>query len=275
MATGWGLADLEPALLERVVARLRAEESSAIGLIATGSYARGLAAPGSDLDLTALTTRPPRVGYRTWFEARPGGRPLHVSAGAETLAEWRADADRPAGWSLGFPTEQAGVWVWSTAAAREALGEAPVARRPAAGPELEDFVEAAGKARRAFAAGDGLGGRWHAGDMAGLAPRLLIPLNPERRVRDRRDALAAALGLAVAPPGYRAAMLTALGLAPADDAAVAAAARGLARETLRFLRARAPTVDPQPELARYLADGTLEAALDDDAPAGPGPMRFT
>jgi hypothetical protein len=30
---------------------------------------------------------------------------------------------------------------------------------------------------------------------------------------------------------------------------------------LTFLRARAPAVDRQPELARYLADGTLEGEL--------------
>jgi phosphoribosyl-AMP cyclohydrolase len=261
MAGGLGLSDLDPALLERLVARLRAAEPGAIGVMARGSYARGLATPQSDLDLTALTTLAPRVGYRTWFEARAGGRPLHVSAGAETLDEWRQDAGEPARWSLGFPTEETGLWIWATAAARAAGGDPPVVRRPAAGPELEDLCEAATKVQRAFAAGDGLGGRWHAGDLAELAPRLLIPLNPERRVRDRREALAAALELTVAPPGYQAAMLTALGLAPADDAAVAAAALGLARALLAFLRARAPTVDRQPDLARYLADGTLEGQL--------------
>ena len=257
--SGLGLADLPAELLGRIVARLRAAEPDAIGLVATGSYARGTATPTSDLDLTILPRGAPRGGYRTWFEDLPH---LHVSAGAESLDDWRHDARAPATWSLGFPTEEAVAWLWATDAARAGLGLDPTVRRPAAGPELEDFVEAAAKARRAFASGDALGGRWHAHDLARLSPRLLIPLNPERRVRDRRDALAAALALAAAPPTYPAALLTCLGLVASSDAETSAAARTLSMELLAFLRLRAPGVDPQPDLARYLADGTLERHLE-------------
>jgi hypothetical protein len=53
----------------------------------------------------------------------------------------------------------------------------------------------------------------------------------------------------------------ALGLAYATDDEVEAAALRLGRELLVLLRERAPDVDPQPEIARYLADGTLERHL--------------
>jgi len=52
-----------------------------------------------------------------------------------------------------------------------------------------------------------------------------------------------------------------LGLVPADDDAVRGAAFRLGRELLAFLRERRPDVDPQPDIAEYLADGTLERHL--------------
>ncbi len=66
----------------------------------------------------------------------------------------------------------------------------------------------------------------------------MIALNPERWVRDRRDALDAALSLPVAP------------------------ACRLPLELLAFLRKRKPDVDPQPDVARYVADGTFERHLE-------------
>jgi hypothetical protein len=48
--------------------------------------------------------------------------------------------------------------------------------------------------------GDELGLRWFAQAAAGLAPALLIPINEKRLVRDRREALDAALNLAAARP---------------------------------------------------------------------------
>jgi hypothetical protein len=134
-------------------------------------------------------------------------------------------------------------------------------RRPPASVELEDFVECATKVQRAASAGDHLGARWHAQGLAGYTPRLLRPLNPERPVTDIRDALRAALDLGVAPPHYREDLQVCLGLHPTDDRGVVAAARRLALDTLALLRERMPDVDRQPDLALYLADGTLERHL--------------
>jgi hypothetical protein len=231
----------------------------------TGSYAIGRASPLSDLDLTVLTGAPPRLdSYRTWFEPRDDGQPLHVSVGTKALADWIARAGEPVesdGWSLGFPTEEAARFLWATEGARAALGDPPTVRRPGAGPEVEDFVEAATKVARARARGDWLGARWHAADLGRRAPGLLRPLNPERRVVDRRDALEAALSLPNAPPGYRADLLIALGLEPADDGAVVEAALRLARGALALLRQHAPDAEPQPGIAEALRSGALERRL--------------
>jgi hypothetical protein len=56
-------------------------------------------------------------------------------------------------------------------------------------------------------------------------------------------------------------MTVCLGLVQADHAEVFDAALRLARELLAFLRERKPDVDPQPDIAGYLADGTLERHL--------------
>jgi hypothetical protein len=86
-------------------------------------------------------------------------------------------------------------------------------------------------------------------------------LNVERVVGDRRDALDAALTLAVAPANYRSDLAVSLGLTPVSGDDVKAAVARLGSELLAFLRERAPDVDDQPEIARYLAEGALERHL--------------
>ncbi|MBM2822670.1 MAG: hypothetical protein HW413_1416, partial [Thermoleophilia bacterium] len=103
--------------------------------------------------------------------------------------------------------------------------------------------------------------RMYAPYAALLAPGLLRSLNDEVVVRDRREALDAALSLRVAPEHYRDDLAISLGVAQAGDEDVAKAALRLGRELLAFLREHKPDVDPQPDIARYLADGTLERHL--------------
>ena len=117
------------------------------------------------------------------------------------------------------------------------------------------------KAKRAVSTGDELGLRWFAQGAAALAPTLLIPLNVERIVCDRRDALDAALTLAVAPDHYAADLAVCLGLTAASGGDVKVGVDRLGAELLAFLREHAPQVDDQPEISRYLADGTLESHL--------------
>jgi hypothetical protein len=251
---------LNSALVERVVQQLCTLEPEATAVLLTGSYAKGTPAVASDLDLVAITATP-RVGYRAWFEDQIPGDPLHVSAGAATADAWLAKAATPARWSFGFPATNTAAYLCTDEETRRRLGTDPSLRHPAADPELEDFVDFVLKAKRAASTGDELGLRWLAQCAAALAPTLLIPINAERIVCDRRDALDAALALAVTPANYRDDLAVCLGLTPASGGEVRAAVARLGGELLAFLREHAPDVDDQPEIARYLANGTLERHL--------------
>jgi len=232
---------------------VREDEPDAVGVFAFGSYAQGTAEPSSDLDLQIVTLAAPRIPYRTWFVGD-----LHVSAGAKSTDELRRLRSIPAGWSLGFAVDGPGVWVWSTAAAVAALGDPPGFSHPPGEPGLEDFVEWCAKALRAS---DALALRVAAYGMAETAPVLIRDLNAPLTVRNRVEAVRAAIELAVSPDGWADDLATLLALATADDARVREAAERLARGLLALLRERAPGVDPQPELGRYLIDGTLERHL--------------
>jgi len=257
------LPGLEPELVVAVVGRLLDLEPAAGAVVVTGSYAKGTADERSDLDVRTITTEPPRVRYRTWFAERQNGRPLHVSAGAKSVDDWLSARGEPSEWALGFPVLHEAVYLWAIDGVRQALGDPPSHRHPPADAELEDFVEALVKVRRAAAAGDGVGARWHAHAAGSLAPRLLLGLNEERLVHDRRDALEAALTLPVAPDGYADDLAACLGVRVATDEGVVAAALRLGRSMLAFLRERDPNVDPQPGVAEALRDGSFERQLED------------
>jgi phosphoribosyl-AMP cyclohydrolase len=252
---------LEPELVARVVARLRDLEPATVAILVSGSYAKETADEASDLDLQVVTQGEPVAPYRMWFEERTDAKPLHVSPSVKSLAVWLAKRDEPQAWSFGLPVEHVVRYVWATAEARAALGDPPTNRHPPAPPELEDFVEYAQKLRRLEARGDFPLMRLRARQAAMLAPGLLRAVNDDVLVHDTGEALEAALTFAAAPQHYREDMTVCLGLVRAHDAEVFDAALRLARELLALLREHAPDADPQPDIARYLADGTLERHL--------------
>ena len=245
-------------MVARVVARIRDLEPSTCAVLVTGSYAKRTADEDSDFDLEAITREEPNAPYRMWFEG-----PLHVSVGVTTADGWLEARLRPARWSLGFAACVDARYAWvDDEGVRVVLGEPPSMLQPPGGPELEDFVESAVKALRAARLGDSVALRWFARAAGELAPRLLISLNDERVVHDARDAVRAALDLAAAPANYRDDLAVALGLRPEPDERVREATLRLARELLAFLREHGSDVDPQPDIARYLADGTLDRLFD-------------
>lgn len=227
----------------------------------SGSYAKGTADESSDLDVQVVTQGEPVSPYRMWFEERSGSEPLHVSPSVKSLAGWLAKRDEPQDWAFGFPVFHVVRYVCATAEARAQLGDPPSNVHPPPPPELEDFIEFVQKVRRSAAIKDGHAERIFARAPALLTPRLLVPLNDEVVVHDRREALEAALSFRVAPEHYRNDLAVCLGLIPADDDTVEEAALRLGRELLAFLRERKPDVDPQPDITGYLADGTLERHL--------------
>lgn len=252
---------LDPSVGERVVDRVTAIEQGAVAVLVAGSYAQGRADALSDLDLVVVLDSEPAVAYRTWFEEQSGALPLHVSAGFRTVGRCLADRERPAYWGLGFPVHNVTAYLWATEDARALLGDPPDYVHPPAEPALEDFVEFVTKVQRCASRGDSVGVRTFAREAAFRAPGLLRPLNVETVVRDRREAVEAARSLTIAPEHYREDFEAATGVVETDDEAVEQAALRLGRELLAYLRERAPDVDPQPEIARYLADGTLERRL--------------
>jgi hypothetical protein len=255
------ITSLPESVRDEALQRALSCEPQPLAILVSGSYAQGRARLESDLDLVVITEREPKIPYRTWFAERPP-QPLHISVAFEQLEAWHDRYHEPAVWSLGLPTATPTPYLWRTARAVAALGEDPILRRPAAGPELEDFVEAAVKTVGAIRDGEHPRARWHGRSMAELAPRLLLPLNPERRVAHPWEAVQAALTLPVAPDQYREDMEICLGIIPVDDRRFADAAVRLPRALLAFLRRRKPDVDPQPWLAQSLRDGTLQRLLE-------------
>jgi hypothetical protein len=247
-------------LIQLAARRVRELEPDVVAVLVFGSYARDRADEASDLDLRALTDVQPHVRYRMWFHERADAPPLHVSVGADRLEAWLERRATTDWWTFGFPARQILRYVWATGEARSRLGADPSYDIPAGDPELEDFVEYVGKVQRCASRGDLIGARLFAQGVGLLAPRLMR--RPEGLVvHDRREALEAALSLEEVPPHYRDDLPVILGLATADDAAVVAAVQRLGRELLAFVREHRPEVDPQPDIARYLADGTLERHL--------------
>jgi phosphoribosyl-AMP cyclohydrolase len=260
---GLSLGDLAAGLTDRVVASSRERQPGTTGILVHGSYATGRARPESDLDLAIFVSGPPTVHYRTWFEMREGQLPLHVSARADLTVEiWKREAMTPAGWALGIPVELAHVWLWpGDGHLLNTLGDNPVVRKPGAAPEVEDMVDALLKARSAAVTGDPIGLRLAAQDAVRFAAPCVAALNTPERARDPRSALTTILGLPVAPVGWSDDVVTCLGLSSRSDQDVAAAGERLVRGVLRLLRETDPYVDPQPDIARYLIDGTFEKIL--------------
>jgi len=249
-------------VLRRVLERCVQFEPYAAAILLRGSYATGTAGEDSDLDLTVITHEEPRTPYRSWFEQAPDAKPLPVSVSSKSLQKWVGKSDRPAEWALGFPATDVAEYLWATDDAREQLGVDPSTHRPADVPSLEDFVNTAVKVRRAQANHDSTGVRLYAREVALLAPALLRKLNPEVVVRTHREAVLAARDFPEAPEHYKEDFSTAAGLLAAEDDAVAQACQRLATELLAFLRERDPNIDPQPDIAQYLIDGTLQRYLN-------------
>ena len=233
------------------------------GILVHGSYATGRASYDSDLDLALFIEGRPSEHYRTWFEARDGLAPLHVSARCDlTIGVWDEEREEPEDWALGLPVKLPHVWLWhGDGRLAELLGDHPVLSKPGGPPEIEDMVDAALKMRRHASGDDELGARLDAQAAARFAAPTVCALNDPGPVTDPRSALAAVLALPIAPPGWQADLPVAMGLTTAAVGEIAETTIRLVSGTLRLARERNPGVDRQPEIERYLIDGTLERLL--------------
>lgn len=198
----------------------------AIAVVLKGSHARGDAGPHSDVDFDVLIYAAREPEYPAWFVPF-GGRLVHVSAAVMPASAWLAGTSSPERWALGFPAAEAMSLRWVVSPAWRARLDRPALTHPAGPPELEDFVAELGKLANARFREDDLGVRLAARAIAGYAPGLLRPLNPEVVVGSAREAIEAALAFPVAPAHYREDMLAALGFTGATTGEVAAAATRL------------------------------------------------
>jgi hypothetical protein len=234
------------------------------GILVHGSYATGRACHESDLDLALFIEGEPAENYRTWFEARSAPAPLHVSARCDlNIAVWEEERQQPEDWALGMPVELPHVWLWrGDPRLIELLGDHPVLSKPGSPPEIEEMVDAALKMRRHAHGGDELGARLEAQAAARFAAPTVCALNHPEPVTDPRSALTAVLTLPIAPSGWKVDLPVAMGLTTAALDEIVGATTRLVGGTLRLARERNPIVDRQPEIGRYLIDGTLERLLE-------------
>ena len=233
------------------------------GVLVHGSYATGRASHESDLDLDLFIEGEPSEHYRTWFEARDGLAPLHVSARCDlNIDVWVKEREQPEDWALGLPVELPHVWLWrGDRRLTELLGDHPVLSKPGCPPEIEDMVDAALKTRRRARDGDELSARLEAQAAAHFAAPAVCALNDPEPVADPCSALAAVLALPITPAGWKADLPVAMGLTTAAVDEIVGATIRLVSGTLRLARERNPKIDRQPEIERYLIDGTLERLL--------------
>jgi phosphoribosyl-AMP cyclohydrolase len=245
--------------LDTWVARLRRQAGPpVVGVLLRGSYARGTAGRYSDVDLDVLVDGTPQVAYPAWL-APAGERLIHVTAAVCDAESWLAHLTEPADWSFGLPVATPARLLWATPRWWPRL-DLSVIRQPPGAPRLVDVVTDLGKVAAARAAGDEIGGRYAAADLARACPSVLRMLNPPVTVDSRRAALSAALELPVTPPGYRVDLLTCLGLAPRPAAHVYAAASRLVIGTVELIRPYAPRLAGAvgPDLAAALTDRRLD-----------------
>ncbi|KAB1908869.1 phosphoribosyl-AMP cyclohydrolase, partial [Micromonospora sp. AMSO31t] len=301
----------EIGFLDDWAARLRqAADRPAVGIMLRGSHARRAATEHSDVDVDVLVaadderTGPAAPDCGAAGPARPGtddtetraagpayngtpyaarraylaefdGRLVHVSVAARDVRSWVNRLGQPADWAFGLPVTAPARLLWAAPEWRRRI-DLPVLCQPADEPRLEELIATLGKVAGARWAGDPVGVRLAAADLARLCPSVLRLANPSVRVVSRRAALAAALDLPVAPPGYRDDMLLCLGLRPGGTAEVGAAAGRLVTGTVPLVRPYAGEIAAVggSDLAAALVDGRLDRylgqltrALDRPAPA--------
>ncbi len=268
--------------LDEWAARLRqGADRPVVGIMLRGSHARRAATEHSDVDVDVLVTdeeRPgspapgasaaPAISSRAPYAARRAylvefeGRLVHVSVATRDVRSWVRRLGQPADWAFGLPVTAPARLIWAAPEWRRRI-DLPVLCQPADEPRLEEIIATLGKIAGAWCSGDPTGVRLAAADLARLCPSVLRLVNPSVRVASRRGALAAALDLPVAPPGYRDDMLRCLGLRPGATGEVAAAAGRLVTGIVSLVRPYAEEIAAVAgaDLADALVDGRLDRYL--------------
>ena len=251
------------------IARLRAEEPSALAVWLQGSHARGAAGPYSDVDLRVVTAGTPRVRDRAFLEEE-GDRLVHYSVGSRALAELVDATTEPLIWGWLVAHYRHAKALWDPGDALGLLRRTAEANRPGPRPyldglflELETMVEEVAKVRNAAAAGDYLAAAraaWEAGDQAW---KVLQRCGDPRPLDDQRAGVQRMLDLGAGIPGYRENLLVCLGLTPEPRPIerLSPAALDLAAGVVAWLEAHADELGIPDEARAFLGAGRLARYL--------------
>lgn len=247
--------------VERALTRIRRDMPDVVAVFLCGSRLRGDSGPRSDLDFEALVPEGPRDEAAGWFDG-----PLRVSVWLRDVERWRAEPDEAQEWTFGLPAVRRLRLCWAATQQWRARLDRTEVTHPAGVPELDHFLGDLAKVANARHAGDALGLRLAAQDLARSCPALLAPVNATPAVASRRAALRAALSVQVAPPGYARDLTACLGLGdgPSTEEVYTAAAR-LGAGVLAVLESHVDAYAAllPADLAAQLRDGTLRRHVDE------------
>ena len=199
----------------------------------------------------AQRRRPGRAGRRVRrtrqlraYLAQTAGRLAHVSvAAAGRPTPGSPGSDNRADWAFGLPVAAPARLLWADPAWRPRI-DLPVLCQPGGEPRLEELIATLGKAAGALAAGDddrGPARRGRPGPALPVGAALGQPVGAGHLPPGRAGV---ALGLPVAPPGYRDDMLLCLGLRPGATGQVGRR-RPAGRRHARRWSARTPRRSPR------------------------------
>jgi hypothetical protein len=251
-------------LVDRWTARLRHEVPEAVAIFVGGSYLRGDAGPDSDVDFDVVVANGPRDEWPTWFDGSEG-RLVRISAWVRDVDAWLATEDEPQDWAFFLAAADPMRLCWAADDRwRERLDRTQMIHPPGP-PEVDHFEGEVGKVTNAFRAGDDVGLRLAAQDLARSVVSMLQPLNVHRPATSRREALRVLLDFEVVPSGYRNDMLACLGLLDAAGASeVHVAACRLARGTMEIVQTNAPTLAAlvPADAAESIRDGSLRRYIN-------------
>jgi hypothetical protein len=251
-------------LVEESVARIRREIPEAVAVFLGGSVVRGDPGPFSDVDFDVVVPDGPRDDYPEWIVPYRG-RLVVVSLWIRDVDRWLWDAEQAQDWAFRLRCADPLQLCWVAESWRSRL-ERTHLTHPAGEPEFGHFLGELGKVANAYHGNDELGLRLAAHELAVSCPSLLQPLNPSPPATSRREAIETALAVPVAPAGYRADLMTCLGLSglPTTVEDIYAAATRLASGVVDLLESNAAAYAglPHADWVSWVRDGSLRAYLN-------------
>ncbi len=251
-------------LVDRWTVRLREEVPDAVAIFVGGSHVRGDAGPDSDVDFDVVVADGPRDEWPAWFDVN-AGRLVRISAWVRDVDAWLATEDEPQEWAFYLASADPMRLCWAADDGWQERLDRTQMNHPPGPPEVDHFEGEVGKVTNAYRAGDEVGVRLAAQDLARSIASMLQPLNAHPPTTSRREALRILLDFHVVPSGYEHDMLACLGLVDhVDTSEVHAAACRLAGGTMEIVQTNASVFAPlvPADAAASIRDGSLRRYIN-------------